>query len=114
MTIFVIGGFGEGLGIDVDYGGSDGLGDFNERVGLGGGAGDFERGGIGALAGSFLAAHSVSCEGAADDGGGDGGEQNECRCEPVRAQTCQKRCHCFEDLFKGSAKGALENSKHQC
>jgi hypothetical protein len=32
----------------------------------------------------------------------------------VRAQTCQKRCHCFEDLFKGSAKGALENSKHQC
>ena len=84
-----------------------------KAIGLGGGIGDFERSGIGAVAGSFLTAHSVSCEGAADEGGGDGGEQNESRCEAVRAQTCKERFHRFEDLFTGSANGVWENSKRQ-
>jgi len=115
---FVGGGFGEGLGIDIDDGRTNALRNFYERVGFGGGICDFEGRGIAAIAGSLLAAHSVSCEGAADDGGGDGGEQNECRCETVRTQACQKRFHQFEDLFTGSAKGAGKiqsaNLKYSC
>jgi hypothetical protein len=106
MAALEVCGFGEGAGIDVDYGGSDSLGDLDELVGLDRRVDDLKGRGIAAVARSFLSAHSVSCERAADQGGRDGGENKERRCETIRAQACKKGFHRFEDLLTGSANKA--------
>ena len=107
----IVGGLGQGAGIDVDDGGSDGLGDLDEWIGLDGGVDDFERRGIGAVAGSFLTAHSVSCEGATDEGGGDGGEQKERRCETVRRAGVQGAISSVQRPLNGFSQRGLGKFK---
>jgi hypothetical protein len=93
VSAFESGRLGQGAGVDIDDGRSDGFGDFYERVGFDGGGDDFEGGGIAAVAHAFLSANSMSCEGASDEGGGDGSEDDEGRSEAVGAQACKEGFH---------------------
>jgi len=87
-SAFIAGVLGKGLGVDIHHSGADSLCDLDESIGLSGGVDHLERRGIAAVAGSFLATHSMSCIGAADDGGGEYREKEESGCEAVRPQSC--------------------------
>src|SRR5206468_3925288 len=93
----VAGVFRQCLRVDVYHGWADRLSNFDKRVGFCGGVRHFERRGVAAITRSFLAAHSMSCVGTADDDGGQNGEKKECRSEALRAQSCIERIHRFED-----------------
>jgi len=90
---------GEGLGVDVDDGGTHVFGDPDELVGGDRGVDDVERGGVGAVTLSFLPADTVSGEGTGHNGGRQGCKQDKDGSETAVAKPFKERIHVFYNLF---------------